>query len=446
MTVPKPFDHAAAEDGHSWTRGWMSDSAQLLAAQGLTLVATSFAAIMVARTLEPQDWGVFSAFLGLSLALTLVTDVGISGWLLRELSALEADGVQTAEGASALVSSGIVVNAVVGAPLLGAATVWALVARPGAETTVALLSLLAYGALITTAYALEAHLRSRRKVRLVLTASLLEKAVLVVLIVAVAVAGAGIAAIGLAYLLAGGLRVAFDAGVVFLRQRLPFVAPPLASLWAVARSSLPFALNGWAFNLAPRLDTFVLLAISTTGAAWFAIGDRVLGPAFVIPGTLASALYPFMARSAAKRMSPWKLAGALGALGVVLAVIGIVLSPVLVPLVFGEAYDPAVPVVQVMLLSVPLVYATSPLLVVAYSHGRERALLAPTIAVSLLGTLAIAVGQVVGGPVLAGAGFALRFGLFLLVVGFVAHVAWRRHTANIELAIPTPGPASAPSP
>src|SRR5918995_2095222 len=78
--------------GHAWARGWMSDSSQLLASQVLTVIATSFAAIMIARTLDPDDWGVFSAFLGLSIALTLVADFGIGTWLLRELSRLHARG------------------------------------------------------------------------------------------------------------------------------------------------------------------------------------------------------------------------------------------------------------------------------------------------------------------------------------------------------------------
>ena len=38
----------------------------------------------------------------------------------------------------------------------------------------------------------------------------------------------------------------------------------------------------------------------------------------------------------------------------------------------GSEYEDAVPVVQVMLLGIPFVYATGPLLVIAYTHRRER--------------------------------------------------------------------------
>jgi O-antigen/teichoic acid export membrane protein len=420
-----------ASPKHSWARGWVSDSSQLLLSQILTVIATSFAAIMIARTLDPDDWGVFSAFLGLSIALTLVSDFGIGTWLLRELSSLytRQDPRGDEHRIGQLISAGVFVNLGIAVPLIVAAAVWAAVDRPGIAVSVALVSLLVYGMLSAGANALEASLRARREVRLVLSASLFEKGVLIVLLLGVAAVNLGLGAIGVAYLAAGFSRIAFDTYVVFARQGLAFVTPSLRSAAAVARASMPFALNAASFNLVPRLDTLFLIMMSATSAAWFAIGERALGPALLVPATLGSALYPFMAHQSARHAAPLKLAGALGILGAVLAVVGIVLAPFLIPLVFGEPYRDSVAVVQIMLLVVPLVYATSTLLVVAYSHGHERSLLVPGLAISFGGTLAIVVGQAVGGPTVAAVGFVARSALFLLVVGTVALVAWRRHSA-----------------
>jgi O-antigen/teichoic acid export membrane protein len=418
----------------AWARAWASDSALLLVAQILTVVATSVAAIAIARTLEPSDWGVFSAFLGLSMALSLVADFGLGTWLLRELSALLAQDRDAASPArvGTLVGSAVALNAAVAAPLVVAAIVWSLTAGLGGATTLALVSLLCYGALTAAANALEAQLRARRRVGLVLSASLLEKGILVSALVVIAVLDAGLGAIGLAYLLAGCSRIGLDGFIVFGRERVPFVPPTIRRAAAVARASFPFALNAASLNLIPRLDTLVLIALSTTSAAWFAIGERALGPLLLVPATLASALYPFMASQSAKRVAPWKLAGVLGLAGAALAVTGIALAPFLVPLLFGDAYEDAVPVAQIMLLVVPIVYATSPLLVIAYSHGRERALLLPTIGLSLAGTVAIVAGQVLRGAELAAAGYVARSALFLVVVGSVAVVAWRRHTTSLD--------------
>ena len=279
----------------------MSDGAQLLVSQVLTVLATSVAAITIARTLEPADWAVFSALLGLSVALTLVADFGIGTWLLRELSSELAEGKgQEPNELSRLVGAGVLVNAVVALPLLIGALAWWALAGPDVAVVAALVSLLVYGALIASANALEAPLRAQRRVRLVLSASVIEKSLLVILLLGVAATGAGLAAIGLAYLAAGLTRIVFDGVILFARDRVPVPRPSSSAALQVARASMPFALNAASLNLIPRLDTIVLVLLSTTSAAWFAIGDRLLGPALIVPAALGSALYPFMATRAAK--------------------------------------------------------------------------------------------------------------------------------------------------
>ena len=440
-------DQNASSAPSRWTRSWIGDSSQLLASQVLTVIATSFAAIMIARTLDPDDWGVFSAFVGLSMALAFVADFGLGAWLLREMSAMFAGGTaSTAAGprAGRLVCSGVLVNVVVATPLVVAAMVWATVARPGVAVTIALLCLLVYGALTASANALETYPRARRRVRLVLSASLVEKGALIVLLVAVVASNRGLGAIGVAYLAAGLSRVAFDGVVVFWWHRLPFRGPSPRDAIDTARASLPLAFNAASLHLVPRLDTLVLLTLSATSAAWFAIGDRVLGPALLLPATFAHALYPFMATQAAKRTAPWKIAGALGAVGAVLAAAGILLAPVLIPLVFGSSYDGAVPVTQVMLLVVPIVYATSSLLVIAYSHGRERSFPVPFLLISLSGTAAIVAGQALGGATLAAVGYVGRSAAIFVVVAVVSHAAWRRQVVaqSIDEVTTTGRPAS----
>lgn len=407
---------------YSWTRGWMTDSAQLLVSQISTAVATASAAILIARTLGPSDWGVFSAFLGLSIAVTLIADFGIGTWLLRELSRLFADGQfePDAHEASRLVSSGILINLAIALPLLAAAAAWCAFAQPDIGVAIALLSLLVYAACTSVANALESHQRALRRVRVVLSATLLEKGLLIVLIAVTALADGGVGAIGLSYLCAGLSRVAFDCFVVFVLSGLPLIRVAARELRERAHQSMPFALNAAALNLIPRLDTLVLLTMSTTSAAWFAVGERALGPALLVPATFGIALFPFMARDAARQLAPWKLALGFGLLGAGIACVGIALTPWLVPLLFGDAYTDAVGAVRIMLVVIPFVYATSPLLVVAYSNGRERALLLPGLTVSCIGTLAIVAGQATGGTTFVAVAFVLRSALFLGATAAVA--------------------------
>jgi O-antigen/teichoic acid export membrane protein len=392
----------------------------MLVAQVLTVLATSIAAISVARILEPGDWAVFSAFLGLSLALAIVADFGLATWLLREFSRLAASSAAdpaTMVGRS--ISGALIVNVAIAVPLWAGALVWGAVARPEVATLLTLLALLAYGTMTASGSAMEMYLRSLRQVRLVVGVSILEKSLLLAALFVVAVIDGGLVGIGVAYLAAGLTRIGVDAYVVFHRRRIPARRPRRRELRQIVTSSVPFALTSGSLNVVPRLDTFLLVTVSTSAAAWYAVGERILGPALLIPATLGTTLFPFFA-STPRRTPPWKVSAAMGAAGLALALIGVVLSPIVVPLLFGSAYDDAVPVTQIMLLVAPIVYATSPLLVSAYSYGAERRLVVPAIAIALFGSAAILAGQWLAGPKGAAAGLLLRSLLFLFFVGSVA--------------------------
>jgi O-antigen/teichoic acid export membrane protein len=405
----------------TWVRAWLSDSSMMLVAQVLAVVATSIAAISVARILEPGDWGVFSAFLGMSLALAVVADFGLATWLLREFSRLAAERAENSRDMVGRALSGaLTINVAIATPLWAGAAVWAALRRPDAAVVVTLLALLAYGTMTASAAAMETYLRSRREVRLVVGVSILEKFVLLGLLLGVAASGGGLEGIGPAYVVAGLTRIAADVVLVVGRRAVPLVRPSWRDVRVVARSSFPFALTTGSLNVIPRLDTLLLVTLSTTNAAWYAIGDRLIGPALLIPSTLGSTLYPFLASSQARRTAPWKLSAGMAAGGLAIALVGIVLAPFVVPLLFGDAYDDAVPVSQIMLLTLPLVYATSPLLVSAFSSGAEHRLVVPILVLSLLGSLAIVAGELLAGAEGAAVGLVVRSALFLLFIGSVA--------------------------
>ena len=187
--------------------------------------------------------------------------------------------------------------------------------------------------------------------------------------------------------------------------------PTARSVARVVRSSAPFAASAAALNVVPRLDAFFLLLLSSTSAAYVALGDRVLGPALFVPVILSVTLYPFVASHLDAHVN-WKLVGIAGTLGALVALAGILLSPTLVPLVFGEKYRPAIVPVQVLLASLPFIYATNILLTYLYSAGRERRVLGVTLVAAVAGTIAVVCGQLVGGADLAAAGVLLRQALF----------------------------------
>jgi O-antigen/teichoic acid export membrane protein len=407
-----------------WLRDWAGDSALLLFSQFAATVATSVLAIVVARTLTPYEWGIFSGFLGLSLALAVFAEFGLSAWVLRELSLLgtsDGDSGDTKRQAGRLVGGGFLFTSLIGVAFVVATALCSVALHLDARLSATVISLVAYGAIRSASTSLEAFFRSRRKLRRVVASLLVEKGVLLLLVVLLLVGGAGLVGVAVAFPLAGLARLMVNVANIVARSELTVSHVGLADMRPVVQGSWLFATNRASLNVVPRLDAFLLALIAPTAAGYFALGNRVLGPILIVPVVVSSTLYPFLARESRDSMAGWAVVRLLTAGGVVLAAVGILVTPSLVPLLFGSKYQDAVPVVQVMLVAIPLVFATNPLLAHVYTSRREgRGLMLLLAAASFAGTGAVVAGQLLVGPIAAAAGYVLRHVLFVGVLGVTA--------------------------
>jgi O-antigen/teichoic acid export membrane protein len=403
-----------------WMGEWLRDAGLLLSSQLIAAVATTIVAILLARSLGPSDWGLFSGLLGLSLALSIFVDFGLSTWLLRELSALRAgQGWQLSVSAreeSLLLASAVSANTLVGGLLFFGAVVVLASLGTGASTSTALLGLITYTVLLAASICLETFYRAERRLRIVVVGSVLEKFLLLTCIVAVVVLDYGLWAVGVAYIVAGLGRLAFIANLLVNRAGLRLPLPTMSDIGRVAKAGLPFTLGTAGLNVIPRLDTFLLALFSTTAAGYFALGDRVLGPALIVPAVASAALYPFFSRERRDSGAGWPISAGMLVLGGAIGGIGALLSPLLVPTIFGSQYDEATRVVQIMCLVLPFIYASNPLLARLYTSGMERQVIAATLVASLVGTVTIVAGQLTIGPTGAAGGYVLRQILFTLVL------------------------------
>jgi O-antigen/teichoic acid export membrane protein len=413
-----------------WARSWAIDSAALLFSQLAAIVATSALAILLARHLAPTDWGIFSGFLSLSMGLSVFVEFGLTQWLLRELSRVwtqrerfSAASRLGRRGGRIVVASFAVNLALATAIVIGAGVVAAALEL---DTTSAILvvALVAYGGLLAVCSCLEAVFRARRALARVVAAMLVEKGLLLALVSLALLFGFGLVAIGVAYVLAGVARFIFDVAAIVRDGDVIVTRPSMRVARYVAHESIPFALNRVSLNIVPRFDTFLLVALSPVAAGYFALGDRALGPIIIIPVVMSSALFPFLAQEPAGSRAGWRVVCLLGAAGGAIAAVGIALAPRLVPFIFGHKYEPAVPAVQMMLVSIPFIFAANPLLTHLYTARLEHRGLGIRLGgVSCLGTGAVVVGQTLIGPVGAAAGFTSRMILFLATL-VVASTTW----------------------
>jgi O-antigen/teichoic acid export membrane protein len=235
-----------------------------------------------------------------SQAFSTIASFGVAIWLLRELAQLSnVDQTASAEAskrAGHLVSGAIALNVVIAAVLILATLAVTLVVRLDPGATLALVSLMVYGALMAISAGLEAFFRSRRQLRQVVTAVLIEKVVLLSLVGVAVAAEFGVSAIAVMYIVAGIARVLVNGINIHASKHVALARASFDSLKTTLRASMPFALNAASLNIIPRLDAVILVTLSTTAAGYFALGDRVLGPAIMIPWVMSSALYPFLAR------------------------------------------------------------------------------------------------------------------------------------------------------
>jgi O-antigen/teichoic acid export membrane protein len=273
---------------------------------------------------------------------------------------------------------------------------------------------MAYVVLIAMATTLESGLRSQRRVRLVVVTNVAEKLTLLVCVLTSLAVHAGLSGVAGGYVAAGVLRVALDYSFV-LRGTPRGYRDSRASIMSVVRACAPFAVNAAAIVLVPRLDLPLVAVVSTTSAAYFAIGFQVFTTLAIIPVIGASTLYPFVAHHM-KSVSLHRVALAFAAIGAVVTAIAIALAPLVLPVLFGNAYHRAVHITQLTLLSLPLVFYANGLLVGAYTGGQERTLLWRTLPAALVGSAAVLVGQLAYGTAGAALGFVLQYVLIVLAI------------------------------
>jgi O-antigen/teichoic acid export membrane protein len=407
-----------------WLAAWARDGVLLAGSQVAMLAVTTALAVLVARELGPTDFGIFSAFLSLSIVIALYTEVGLSTWLLRELSAMVArNGNVPPDEARMPVSAACGLNLLLGICAMAIALPFGWAFGSSADLVAALGGLMLYTTAVNLATALEAVFRANRMIGRVIAASVIEKATLVGVVLVALYADWGILGIAIGYACAGSLRCGFDALIVFGGMVKPRT-PARRELASVVRRSLPFAIGSNSATAIVRLDTFLIGLLSASAAGYYAVGDRVATVALLVSSTAAATFFPIVAKHENAARASLGAAALMGAVGLLLTVPAIILSPLLIPALFGDAYSDAVPVVQIMLIGIPLTYASAILMVGLFSLGRERTVIVVLIPTLLVGSVVVVAGQLTVGVEGAAAGYAFRFALalaaLLLVTGKVS--------------------------
>ncbi len=420
--------------GSTWARAWAKDSAVLLASQ-LSAVAVGWLLVVVlARSLGPSQFGLFSALYALSQGLAMVVDFGLVTFLLRDFAALDLSRRSSEQqlapartllggalGLTTLLSIAVLTLALAASASLGASL----------ELIAGLIGLMGYTFALAGAAILESGFRARRDFGPVVALTLGEKVVLLAALGSAVSLGAGVPLLAGCYLGVGLGRLAVAAVCLRRRTGLGVARPAVGSVVAVARAAAPFAVNRASLTLITRIDVALIALFSTVDAAYYAVGDRTNTMLVIGAATLTSTLYPFLEGSTTQRMRrSLHVSGVMACLGLALAVPGVLLAENLLAILVGADYEGGAATLRIMLLAAPFMFGANALLSGLYSAGREGDVAWLTGVVSVLGTTAVVLGEAAHGTEGAAIGFLARQVAFALCLAVAAVATARRERAH----------------
>lgn len=398
----------------------------MLLSQGALTATSTAVVVLLARNLSTYQFGLFVSFLGLAQAFSFVIDAGLSTLLLRECARIRTSERSTARqnaDIAHLLHHALVAVASVGSAVIVGSILIGFALGLGSDLALAQGAFMAYVVLLAGATALEAQLRSDRRLVEVVAAGAIEKVALLLLVAVALLLGMNILAVGAAHVTAGALRLWFDHRRSFrsLAKKLPSIQ--VSAMLPLVRAIAPFALNSSALMLLPRLDTALIATISVIGASYYGLGFQIVTTAALIPSIASITLLPFLVSNPQAKQARWKVSALLGAVGVISCVVGVAVIPTLVPTIFGSGFTEAVGSLQVMMITLPFIFACGPLMSHLYVQNQESRLFRWSIIPSLTGSVAVLAGQAVIGPSGASLGLVLRYALITIsVVGLSLQV------------------------
>ena len=326
------------------------------------------ASVFVVRAVGPSDFGTFAFSLTLAMVFALCVNFGVDDWLVREI-ARAPEETDELVGHAALLRLAAIPVGLVGALSLGLA---------GHANWLLTICLATYGVLHSYMLLVCAVFRGRGRQRIQALLLSTQMALIAaasiaatwltgrIVFVAAAYAGACVFSlvIGYALLLRDGVRPRY--------QWRPAV-------WAqLIRTGLPFWLNLTGLLVLDRLAVAsVAVLCDATTLGWFSVAYNLVLALMNLPMAAVAAVFPVLTRTAER--SPDLLEGMVSDLIRYSMVVSLtvaaslhILAPLLVPLLFGASYEPSIPALRLLTLSVPAQFLNVLLVNVLEAADRQR--------------------------------------------------------------------------
>ncbi|MDP3729427.1 MAG: flippase [bacterium] len=338
--------------------------------------------VAAARMLGPESWGAFSYVIGLGTFLLIFSDLGMSAIVTREAS---RDITKSEAYFSTALVLKLIITSIAIIALLGGARY--LTAIPEAQTLLPfIVFILIFDGMRNFGFAIGRALQK------------MEWEGINEIITNIAIAGFGFyflytnpssERLILAYII--GTAVGFGSIFFLLKNYFARVLHTIDFSIAlpILKASLPFALASFLGAIMINTDLIMLGWLRTPAElGFYAAAQKPVLVFYTVASLFATSLFPLLTKTVQENKEKFKniLEGALAMslmIALPLAIGGIIVSNQLILLLFGAEYASSIPVFQILMLSLLIIFPSVIITNSLLAHNQERKF----ITFSLLGAL-----------------------------------------------------------
>ena len=310
----------------------------------------------LARVFSPSAMGELFFAIAFASIFGMLAEMGTGRYLIRRVAERPSDGLRDLSEVLSL----RVPAAALGLLVLNGA---ALIFMPERATILFLTSV--YVLVGDLYYVFGAFFVGLRRIRARVVTGLIEPSLLVVVVLLAVHAQWGLEAVLVGYVAAGLARVLVSAMAVRFMVGAFKPSPVPAAMGRVAKESFPFFLLAFLGLALLKVDTLMILFFRTPEeVAHYEGAYKFLEISRFAVRSASMVFFPRCAQLAAA--GRWvelqhlirRLFAVATAAGVLVGIAVLALAPVMVPLVWGDAYDPSIPVLRILFLGLPALYVT----------------------------------------------------------------------------------------
>jgi O-antigen/teichoic acid export membrane protein len=333
-------------------RSILANLSALVAGQVIAMTLGLITHAILARAVGPADYGLLGFAVAVMSYFGVAASLGTDTWAMREIA---ADRRHIRDTASDVVALRLALSLIAAAGVIVLVVLWK---RPAPGGTVLLIQAVSlFTAAITLDFAFQGLERMDAAARRQVTTAVIALAG----IAAVLGLGGGIVAAAIALQAAAFVAAAIMVGEFAATAGLR-LSPRISAWPRILRDSAPLAVTGLVTTIYMSIDIVMLEALRPgDDVGYYVAAARLMLMGLAVAAVFRSAFSPVLARlmgdAPARREAGRHHAGAVAAIGGLGALLGFVLAPDILNIVYGGAFLPAVTVFRILMANLLIAFA-----------------------------------------------------------------------------------------